>query len=61
MGAVTYVIDSGAVGKVGTDNAVLILLQILLSGVVVIYLDDILKKGYGLLPSIPLFTATHIW
>ncbi|CAL4887295.1 unnamed protein product [Urochloa decumbens] len=60
MGAVTYVIDSGAASKVGTSNAVLILLQIIFSGIVVIYLDDILKKGYGLLPSIPLFTATNI-
>uniref|UniRef100_A0A0A9EGM5 Pco109407 n=1 Tax=Arundo donax TaxID=35708 RepID=A0A0A9EGM5_ARUDO len=60
LGAVTYVLDRAAVGKFGTGNAVLILLQIFLSGIVVIYLDDVLKKGYGLLSSISLFTATNI-
>ena len=39
----------------------IVLLQILFSSIVVIYVDDILKKGYGLLSSVSLFTATTIW
>lgn len=50
-----------SLGKVGTDNAVLVFLQILFSGIAVIYIDEILKKGYGLLSSVSLFTAATIW
>uniref|UniRef100_A0A0D9Y187 Translocon Sec61/SecY plug domain-containing protein n=1 Tax=Leersia perrieri TaxID=77586 RepID=A0A0D9Y187_9ORYZ len=32
-----------------TFNTVLVMLQILCSGIIVIYLDDVLQKGYGLL------------
>lgn len=46
--------------KVDTCTAVVMMLQLFFSGVVVLYLDEVLKKGYGLLPSISLFTATNI-
>lgn len=60
-GAVTRVLGLCSVSKLGTGNAVLILLQIIISGIIVIYLDDVLKKGYGLLSGISLFTAATIW
>uniref|UniRef100_J3NEY9 Translocon Sec61/SecY plug domain-containing protein n=2 Tax=Oryza brachyantha TaxID=4533 RepID=J3NEY9_ORYBR len=41
-------------------NTALIMLQVLCSDIIVIYLDDVLKKGYGLLSGISLFTATNI-
>uniref|UniRef100_A0A0A9FX64 Pco109407 n=1 Tax=Arundo donax TaxID=35708 RepID=A0A0A9FX64_ARUDO len=60
LGALVYVLESVAAGILGTGNAVLVMLQLLFSGIVVIYPDDILKNGYGLLSSISLFTATNI-
>jgi protein transport protein SEC61 subunit alpha len=51
-GAVTRVLGLCSVSKLDTGNAVLILLQIIISGIIVIYLDDFLKKGYGLLSGI---------
>lgn len=60
FGAVSYVLRSGAAGKLGAGNAALIALQILFSGIVVIYLDDVLKKGYGLVSCISLLTAANI-
>ena len=61
MGALARLLGLCSLGKVSIGNAVIVLLQILFSGIVVIYLDDILKKGYGLLSSVSLFTATTIW
>ncbi|KAL6634156.1 hypothetical protein ACP70R_026827 [Stipagrostis hirtigluma subsp. patula] len=60
VGAAAYVLQYGAVDKLGSSSAILILLQLLCSGIIVIYIDDVLKKGYGLFSSISLFTATHI-
>ncbi|KAL6634154.1 hypothetical protein ACP70R_026825 [Stipagrostis hirtigluma subsp. patula] len=60
VGAAVYVLQYCAMDKLSTGNAILIMLQLLCSGVVVIYLDDVLKKGYGLFSSVSLFTATHI-
>ncbi|KAG2659099.1 hypothetical protein PVAP13_1KG297600 [Panicum virgatum] len=60
MGALARLLGLCSLGKVSIGNAVIVLLQILFSGIVVIYLDDILKKGYGLLSSVSLFTATTI-
>lgn len=45
----------------GVGSAILVALQISVGSVVVIYLDDALRKGYGLLPGIPLFTAANVW
>jgi hypothetical protein len=36
-------------------------LQVSIGAVVVIYLDEVLRKGYGLLSAIPLFTTANIW
>lgn len=61
IGAIARLLGLCLSGKVGTDIAVIVFLQILFSGIVVIYLDEILKKGYGLLSSVSLFTAATIW
>ena len=49
-------------GQLGSGNAILIALQLFAGGAIVIYLDEALKKGHGLISSgIALFTATNIW
>ena len=44
MGALARLLGLCSLGKVSIGNAVIVLLQILFSGIVVIYLDDILKR-----------------
>jgi protein transport protein SEC61 subunit alpha len=41
-------------------NAILIILQLFFAGIVVIVLDELLQKGYGLGSGISLFIATNI-
>ncbi|CAL4904903.1 unnamed protein product [Urochloa decumbens] len=43
-----------------TLDVILIVLQLFLGGVAIIFLDEVLKKGYGFLSGIPLFTAANI-
>ena len=43
-----------------TGSALLIILQLFFAGVVVIILDELLQKGYGLGSGISLFIATNI-
>jgi protein transport protein SEC61 subunit alpha len=60
--AVAYVL-SGAYGNVediGAGNSILIILQLSFAGVIVILLDELLQKGYGLGSGISLFIATNI-
>lgn len=60
--AIAYV-GSGMYGDLNTlgmGNAILIVLQLLSSGMVVIILDELLQKGYGLGSGISLFIATNI-
>uniref|UniRef100_A0A0E0ER57 Translocon Sec61/SecY plug domain-containing protein n=1 Tax=Oryza meridionalis TaxID=40149 RepID=A0A0E0ER57_9ORYZ len=45
--AVAYVL-SGIVSQLGTGNAILIILQLFFAGIIVICLDELLQKGYGL-------------
>jgi preprotein translocase subunit SecY len=42
-------------------QTILFVLQHFFGSVIVIYLDDLLKKGYGFLSCTPLFSATNIW
>eukprot|EP00922_Rhytidocystis_sp_ex-Travisia-forbesii_P038432 GHVS01057254.1.p1 GENE.GHVS01057254.1~~GHVS01057254.1.p1 ORF type:complete len:474 (+),score=65.87 GHVS01057254.1:222-1643(+) len=60
--AVAYVISGmyGDVSELGAGNAILIILQLFFAGVVVIILDELLQKGYGLGSGISLFIATNI-
>merc|ERR1719178_395130 len=60
--AVAYVVSGmyGDLGTLGAGNALLIILQLISAGVIVIVLDELLQKGYGLGSGISLFIATNI-
>jgi len=60
--AVAYVLSGmyGEVRDLGAGNAVLIITQLFFAGVIVIVLDELLQKGYGLGSGISLFIATNI-
>ena len=51
----------GSVGQLGVGNAILIIIQLCFAGIIVICLDELLQKGYGLGSGISLFIATNIW
>ncbi|KAF7146508.1 hypothetical protein RHSIM_Rhsim04G0027200 [Rhododendron simsii] len=60
--AVAYVLSGmyGSVGQLGVGNAILIVLQLIFAGIIVICLDELLQKGYGLGSGISLFIATNM-
>merc|ERR1719401_1735374 len=60
--AVAYVISGmyGDVKDLGAGNAILLIMQLFFAGVIVIVLDELLQKGYGLGSGISLFIATNI-
>lgn len=60
--AIAYVVSGmyGDVGTIGAGNAILIIVQLFLAGMVVLILDELLQKGYGLGSGISLFIATNI-
>eukprot|EP00894_Picocystis_sp_ML_P002226 jgi/Pico_ML_1/52743/g3407.t2 len=60
--AVAYVVSGmyGDVKDLGPLNAGLIVLQLVMAGIIVICLDELLQKGYGLGSGISLFIATNI-
>lgn len=60
--AVAYVLSGmyGDIKDLGAGNAVLIIIQLFFAGIVVIILDELLQKGYGLGSGISLFIATNI-
>merc|ERR1711998_458897 len=60
--ALAYVLSGmyGDVKDLGATNAILIILQLFVAGVIVIILDELLQKGYGLGSGISLFIATNI-
>lgn len=60
--AVAYVLSGmyGDVHELGAGNAILIIMQLFCAGIVVILLDELLQKGYGLGSGISLFIATNI-
>lgn len=60
--AVAYVVSGmyGDVRELGAFNAVLIIAQLFFAGIIVICLDELLQKGYGLSSGISLFIATNI-
>ena len=59
--AVAYVVSGiyGDVRELGAGNAILIILQLFIAGIIVICLDELLTKGYGLGSGISLFIATN--
>merc|ERR1712232_242223 len=60
--AVAYVISGmyGDVKELGAGNAILLILQLFFAGVMVLLLDELMQKGYGLGSGISLFIATNI-
>jgi protein transport protein SEC61 subunit alpha len=60
--AVAYVVSGmyGDVRELGAFHASLIVLQLCAAGIIVICLDEMLQKGYGLGSGISLFIATNI-
>jgi len=63
IGQGTAYVMSGMYGDVkdlGAGNALLIVLQLFFSGIIVLILDELLQKGYGLGSGISLFIATNI-
>ena len=60
--ALAYVLGGmyGDVSSLGAGNAILIILQLFFAGVMVLLLDELLQKGYGLGSGISLFIATNI-
>merc|ERR1711871_959225 len=60
--AVAYVVSGmyGQVSELGLGNAILIIIQLFVAGIIVIILDELLQKGYGMGSGISLFIATNI-
>jgi protein transport protein SEC61 subunit alpha len=60
--AVAYVLSGmyGNINDIGSGNAILIILQLFIAGLIVLMLDEVLSKGYGLGSGISLFIATNI-
>lgn len=60
--AIAYVFSGmyGDLGTIGAGNAILIIVQLFFAGLVVLILDELLQKGYGLGSGISLFIATNI-
>merc|ERR1719359_176336 len=60
--AVAYVMSGqyGDVRELGAGNAILIIMQLFFAGIIVLILDELLQKGYGLGSGISLFIATNI-
>jgi protein transport protein SEC61 subunit alpha len=50
----------GDISDLGASNALLIIVQLFCAGIIVIILDELLQKGYGLGSGISLFIATNI-
>jgi len=60
--AIAYVFSGmyGPIGDLGIGNVILIIVQLVLAGLIVIILDELLAKGYGLGSGISMFIATNI-
>jgi len=60
--AVSYVLSGmyGNIWDIGILNATLLIVQLIMAGVIVLLLDEMLQKGYGLGSGISLFIATNI-
>lgn len=50
----------GDVNDIGIGNCILIIIQLLISGIIVLLLDDIFSKGYGIGNGMSLFISTNI-
>ncbi len=50
----------GPVNLIGFFNSILLIVQLVIGGIIIIILDEILSKEYGLISGISLFVATNI-
>ena len=59
--ACVYVLSGmyGPISTIGTGNAVLIVFQLFMAGLLVMTLDEVVSKGYGIGSGISLFIATN--
>merc|ERR1711920_502897 len=59
---VAYVMSGmyGDLRELGAGNAILIIMQLFFAGVIVLLLDELMQKGYGMGSGISLFIATNI-
>lgn len=63
VGQATVYVLTGMYGpprSLGTAVCLLLILQLVFAGIIVILLDELLQKGYGLGSGISLFTATNV-
>lgn len=63
IGQATVYVLTGMYGPpktLGTGVCLLLILQLVFAGIIVILLDELLQKGYGLGSGISLFTATNV-
>lgn len=63
VGQATVYVLTGMYGpprSLGTGVCLLLVLQLVFAGIIVILLDELLQKGYGLGSGISLFTATNV-
>ncbi len=60
IGQATAYVSSGMYGEVGIGSAIMIILQLFVAGIIVLVLDELLQKGYGLGSGISLFIVTNI-
>ncbi|MFX1256628.1 MAG: preprotein translocase subunit SecY [Promethearchaeota archaeon] len=60
--AIAYLIGGafGPIYEIGFQNAVLIFLQLLFAGIVIILLDELLQKGWGIGSGVSLFIAAGV-
>jgi protein transport protein SEC61 subunit alpha len=60
--AIAYVFSGmyGDVAQIGVFNSFLLIFQLVTAGILVMLLDELLSKGYGLGSGISLFIATNI-
>lgn len=60
--AIAYVLSGmyGEVTQIGLLNCMLLIFQLVFAGILVMVLDELLTKGYGLGSGISLFIATNI-
>merc|ERR1712066_81827 len=60
--AVAYVMSGmyGDLRELGAGNALLIIAQLFFAGVIVLLIDELMQKGYGMGSGISLFIATNI-
>ena len=59
--AIMYVFAGmyGPVSTIGAGNAILLIFQLFMAGLIIITLDELMTKGYGLGSGISLFIATN--